>query len=238
MQFEKKYLEGIKTPIIVPKTVRFVKMERNKLRYLDYLTGTEFVDELHFYHGKNQLILNRFRKFFPIDVVLVMLFGPNGNLFLQKRGKSGKWAPGKIDLVSVAGACRAILVDDHFEQEIWEDAALREVKEETFIEDEKLKKSQLDRIGEHSNVHTADHQMIFVYKLDATLEELNKKLEIHSLREVDEWFEQSYEQTMEEYFSDGVSKYAGGEEMRPANFISNEKIKKKLDEFHTSIANS
>src|SRR3989344_3647097 len=107
VEFSQEYIEGIKNPILVPKTVRVLGLEGARLKYLDFLDGREYADELYFYHGRDQLVLDRFKLYFPLDKVGVVIFNDKGNLYLQKRGLTKQWEPGKIDLLSVVGAVNA-----------------------------------------------------------------------------------------------------------------------------------
>ncbi len=227
-KFKEHYITGIKTPILLPDGFKAKDIKDGKVGYLDE-KGKKHYDEPLFVHGKERIILNQFRGFFSNDSVIVLLFSPANSLFLHRRSSKKKWAPGKIDLASIAGQRRAIFANGYFENEIIEDTALREISEETGVPLGTLLKNSLCKLGEHINPHTKEHQTIFAYRLNATLEKLNEDLKKSSFDEVEQWFEQGYEQTMKEYFSNMAEKYAGGAEMRPVNFISNKKIMKSLD---------
>lgn len=231
MEFVEEHLPNIKTPILAPKTVRLIGLENSKVRFLDFLHGVEFVDEVHFFSGREALVLNTFRKYFPVDTAIIMLFSPTKNLYLQKRGLKQKWQPGKIDLASVAGARNAILKEDHFENENWEETALREMSEETSLPLDSLDAQRLIKLGEYYNPLTNENQAIFAYQVNASLEELNKDV----TSEVEEWLEQSYDQAMAEYYGDQVEKYAGGAELREVNFLTDPTIKKALDDFYRAL---
>ncbi len=235
MEFSLEYLEGIKTPLLIPKTVRLIGLEGSKARYLDYLTGTEFVDELYFYHGKDQLVLDRFKLYFPLDKVGVMLFNRVGNLYLQKRGKTKQWEPSKIDMLSVAGGINAKFVDGSFIPEEWSEAALREISEETGMADNELFAIFLNDIGDHFEPTTSTYLKVFAYQIDLSLAELQKKTSENGLDDVEQWLERGYADTMREYFGEGVEKYAGGVAFRPTNFISDPEIRKSLDKYHSAL---
>jgi len=235
--FKEQYIEGIKTPILLPEGFKAEDIKDGKIGYLDE-TGEKRYDEPLFVHGKNKVFLNQFRSFFSNDSVIVLLFSPANNLFLHRRSSRKKWAPGKIDLASIAGQRRAIFANGSFDNEKIENTALREISEETGVPLEMLLKNLLCKLGVHINPHTKERQTIFAYRLNATLEELNENLKTSSFDEVEQWFEQGYEQTMKEYFGNMVGKYAGGAEMRPVNFISGTRIKKKLDAFFKHSGNA
>jgi len=159
------------------------------------------------------------------------LFNSKNNIYLHRRAASKKWEPNKIDLASVAGQRRALFINGNFKNETISETALREISEETNINLNELSSFNLHKIGVHYNPHTDEYQTIFTYKLDISVKELNNKLKQTFSNEVAEWFEFNYLQTMNEYFGNEVNKYAGGEKMRPVNFISVPEIKKKLDLF-------
>ena len=234
--FKEQYIQGIKTPILLPEGFKAEDVKDGKIGYVDE-NGEKRYDEPLFVHGKNKIFLNQFRSFFSNDSVIVLLFSPANNLFLHRRSSKKKWAPGKIDLASIAGQRRAIFANGCFDNEKIENTALREISEETGVPLERLSQALLYKLGTHINPHTKEHQTIFAYHLDVTLKELNENLKKSSFDEVEQWFEQDYKQTMEEYFGDAVEKYAGGAEMRPVNFISDMKIKKKLDAFFKNCGN-
>ena len=70
------------------------------------------------------------------------------------------------------------------------------------------------------------------------LAELERKTAENGQDDIAGWIEQPYEQTMREYFSDGVEKYAGGAAFRPTNFVSDPEIRKKLNEYYQSFVNA
>lgn len=235
MKFKEKYLTGIKTPVIIPEHYKILDFHGGRIHYEDTETGEKHYDEPLFLHDEPKIFFNQFRTKFPNDSVIVLLFSPSGKLFLHRRAPSKKWEPNKIDLASIAGQRRALLIKDDFQNEEVNETALREISEETGIEKEKLSSEYLHQIGVHHNPHTDEYQTIFTYKIDVSLGELNSNIKEHESREVAEWFEQDYQQTMEEYFSNRVKKYAGGAKMRPVNFISNPVIKKALDSFAENL---
>jgi ADP-ribose pyrophosphatase YjhB (NUDIX family) len=231
MKFKIHYLAGIKTPILLPENYKLIDVKDSYIKCIDVKTGEHIVDELLFYHGKDRVFPSRFKPTFPNDSVIIILISPNKKLYLQIRGMGAKWSSMKIDLASVAGQRRAILVGDHFENEDPKDAALREIAEETGIKIERLSKDNLYLLGAHYNPQTNEYQTIYAYKINVTLEELNKNLAKSPSREVEKWIEQDYYQTLKEYFGEEVEKYAGGAKMRPVNFISDPNIRKKIEEF-------
>ncbi|MFH1065482.1 MAG: NUDIX hydrolase [Nanoarchaeota archaeon] len=228
-KFKEQCIQGVKTPILLPENFKAEDIKDGKIGYFDE-TREKRYDEPLFVHGEDKVFLNQFRSFFSNDSVIVLLFSPSNNLFLHRRSSRKKWAPGKIDLASIAGQRRAIFAEGHFDNEKIENTALREVSEETGVPLESLSQNSLCKLGTHINPHTKEYQTIFAYRLNATLEELNENLKTSSFDEVEQWFEQGYEQTMKEYFGNMVEKYAGGAEMRHVNFISDKKIRKALDD--------
>lgn len=236
MKFKEQYLPRIKTPILVPEHYKLLDVHGGRVHYEDTQTGEKHYDEPLYLHDEPKIFFNQFRTQFPNDSVIVLIFSPENNLYLHRRAASKKWEPNKIDLASIAGQRRALLIKDDFENEEINETALREISEETGIERKRLSLDRLHQIGVHHNPHTDEYQTIFTYQLDASLEELNGNIQEHESREVAEWFEQDYQQTMKEYFGKKVDKYAGGEKMRPVNFISNPVIRKSLDDFFEKIS--
>ena len=204
-KFKEQCIQGIKTPILLPENFKAEDIKDGKIGYLDE-TGEKRYDEPLFVHGKNKVFLNQFRSFFSNDSVIVLLFSPANNLFLHRRSSKKKWAPGKIDLASIAGQRRAIFANSHFDNEKIEDTALREISEETGVPLGSLSQTYLHKLGTHINPHTKEHQTIFAYRLNAALKELNENLKKSSFDEVEQWFEQDYEQTIQEYFGDAIEK--------------------------------
>jgi 8-oxo-dGTP pyrophosphatase MutT (NUDIX family) len=235
MKFKKYYLRGIKTPILLPENYKPLSIKDNHIEFINVKTGERSISELLFYHDKHLVFPRVFKTILPNDSTIIILVGPDNKLYLQRRGRAVKWAPMKIDLASVAGQRRAILVGDHFENEDPEDAALREISEETGIGVEKLNKSKLFLLGTHYNPQTNEYQTIYAYKMNLTIEELNRNLKKSSFNEVEEWIEKDSRQVIEEYFGRKVKEYAGGARMRPVNFISNLNIRRKLEEFIDSF---
>jgi len=235
MKFEEKYISKVKTPILVPEHYKLLDVHKGRIHYQDIKTGEKHNDEPLFLHDKQKIFFNQFRTLFPNDSVIVLLFTPEGKLFLHRRAQSKKWEPNKIDLASVAGQRRALLVGKDFQNEEINETALREISEESGVERKKLSLKNLHLLGIHHNPHTDEYQTIFAYVLDVSLKKLNENIKKHESHEVAEWLEQEYEQTMREYFGKEVNKYAGGVKMRPVNFISNPVLKKALDDFKINL---
>ena len=230
MEFEEQYISGIATPILIPKRYKIIGVVNGKVFYTDQETGKTLEDEPLFIHNESKIFLRSWKGQFPNDSVIVLLLNQQNNIYVHQRSPAKKWEPNKIDLASIAGQRRAILYNDKFENEDINETALREINEETFILIERLKQKNIYQLGTHYNPHTKEYQEIFVFNIDLSLQELNRNIEQNKSEEVTQWFEQGYEQTMEEYFGDKVEKYAGGAQMRPVNFISNPTIRTRLDD--------
>jgi ADP-ribose pyrophosphatase YjhB (NUDIX family) len=231
MNFKEEKIIGVLVPILIPEHFSIFGIVDGQIHYKDNNTNKEDFDEPLFLHDETRIILNQFRTNFENDSVIVILMSSEGNIFLHRRSPSKKWEPNKLDLASIAGQRRAIFNIDKFENEEITETALREISEETGVSYDLLKKENLYHVGIHHNPHTKEYQNIFLYKINVSLDELNNNLKASKFDEISQWFEQDYKQTIDEYFGDGVHKYAGGEEMRPVNFISDNKIKEKLDSF-------
>jgi ADP-ribose pyrophosphatase YjhB (NUDIX family) len=231
MEFEEKSLEGFNTPVIAPESYEVTGVEDYQVTYKSDSQVQK--DEPIFLHDESKVFLSQFRSKFENDSVIVLLLSPENNLYLHRRSKSKNWAPNKIDLASVVGQRRALIQDNSFQNEEIRQTAIREISEETGISREKLESEKLQKLGEHRNQDTKEYQTIFAYQLNFPLEKLNQGIEESD--EVQEWFEQDLEQTLNEYFGDQVDKYAGGKELRPKNFISQDKIKENLLKFHREL---
>ncbi len=206
---------------------------RFKSREGDYLLfdsdDKELMEEMLFHSEKNFIFPSRLRSDFENDSIIVLLFEEEGNILLHRRSEDKSWAPGKIDLASVAGQSRAIYEKGEFKRETPEQTARREIREETGLDG--LDFNQLEKIGEHYNPDTLENQAIFGCTVDFEIEKLNQK----APEEVKEWIREDFGKVMSEYFGKGVEKYAGGRELRPKNFISDPKIKENLEKFHSSL---
>lgn len=234
MDFVEKKTESVETPILMPEKFEVLGVEGNYIKYLDRETGEEDTDEVLFIHDEDRVFLSQFRYKFENDSAIVLLFNNSGSLFLHRRSEDKDWAPGKIDLASIAGQRRALFQRNRFVNEESEQNALREISEETGINREKLKQEKLEKVGEHVNPETNEHQTVFAYLIDTSLEELNQNSS--DIGEVREWIEQNYKTTMKEYFGEKVEKYGGGKDLRPKNFISDPEIRENLDKFHSRIS--
>jgi hypothetical protein len=223
------YFEQIKTPILLPPDYKILEVKGQKIRYIKP-DGSTVESDLYMHHSEQLVIVDEFRKKFPHDSVIVLLFGPNKELYLQKRGQHVRWEPGKVDLASIAGQRRAMLVQDRFEPVDLDENALNTMQKETGIKREKLVKAGLHPLGTHFNSTTNEFQTVYAYQVDADIDTINQLLTtIEDQGEL--WLAQDYQKTLEEYFGGGVTTYAGGESLRPLNFISNPDIKQTLETY-------
>lgn len=230
IEFIENHLPGIKTPLLLPEGYSWKSFDGRFVHYTNH-SGEEILCEPYMCHDQDAIMVDEFRKNFNKNSVIIMVKSPNGNLFLQRRGMTMRWEPGKIDLVSVSAQGRAKLVGDHFELVDLVEFALKKIAAETGIDPKNIKREKLHKVGEYYNPLVKEYQAIFVYEVDASLDELNENIAKMEDDSAEEWFEQSFQQTMDEYFGDGVEKYAGGAELRPVNFISDKKILQGIEDF-------
>lgn len=240
MNFTEHKLPNIKNPFLVPPGFEILNITQDGwVEYLDKNTNQKAVDEPVFVYGQETIFLEQHWKLFENQSAACLLFSPNSKLYIHQRSDNKRWEPGKLDLFSVVGQNRAIFKSDKFELETPQDNIIREMVEEIGIAESKIDKNKLEFIGTHHNPLTKEHQTVFAYQANLTLDELNQNIKNGLTdQEVKKWFEHDYNQVLDEYFSDQIDKYAGGRELRPLNFISNPEIKNKLDEFYNQLTNS
>lgn len=227
--FSKQYFENITTPVYLPSGYKLLNFKDNKIIYLN-TKGKEIDSDPYMHSTEDVLIVDEFRKKFPHDSAIILLFDNNGNMFLQRRGLKMRWEPGKIDLASVVGQRRVKLAGDHFERMDMQELAFYILKKETGIKDEEIEEQKLLELGSHFNKNTNEYQTVYGYKINLSLEDLNDRLKFLE-DQGEEWFRQDYKMTMDEYGGEGVEKYAGGADLRPINFISDSSIKENLERY-------
>ncbi len=221
--------EQIQTPILLPAGYNVLELKNQKIRYTKP-DGSIIESDLYMHHSEPVVIVDEFRKQFPHDSVIVLLFGPNKELYLQMRGKHCRWEPNKVDLASIAGQRRAKLVENRFEPVDLKENALNTMQKETGIEREQLTSDALHPLGTHFNATTNEYQTVYAYQVGVDIDTMN-----HLLATTEDqgelWLAQDYGQTLRDYFGDKVGTYAGGETLRPLNFISNPDIQASLDTY-------
>jgi hypothetical protein len=184
----------------------------------------------YMHHDGRAVIVDEFRKLFPHDSVLVLLYDSEGGMYLQKRSEAMRWEPGKIDLASVAAQRRAILVGDHYEAVDCTELALAKVAEETGLSPHEIKPEYLTVLGVHQNATTNEFQTVYAYHLEANPEQLNAALAMVDDPYKAQWWEKRrYAEVIGQYMGDGVDEYAGGQTLRPLNFISNQSIRSAFE---------
>ncbi|MDQ3018390.1 MAG: hypothetical protein M3Q64_00785 [bacterium] len=229
IMFKDHFIEDIRTPIILPENYSIIGTDKGTLIYKNK-DGEIQTSDPYMHHSEDKIIVDEFRKQFPHDSVIVLLSGPHKELYLQVRGQSMRWEPGKIDLASIVGQRRAVLIDDLYEPMNLNESALATIRKETGLPPEYITQDYLVTLGKHFNQNTNEHQTIFGYQTDTTIDALNVNLK--NLEDQGElWLAQNYRATLEEYFGDKVQKYAGGENLRPVNFISDAEIQKNLTKY-------
>lgn len=223
------YFEQIRTPILLPPDYKILEVKGQRIRYAKP-DGSIVESDLYMHYSEQVVIVDEFRKKFPHDSIIVLLFGPKKELYLQKRGQHVRWEPGKVDLASIAGQRRAMIVKDRFEPVDFAENALNTMQKETGIKREKLVKTRLHPLGTHFNSTTNEFQTVYAYQVDTDIDEMNRLLETTE-DQGELWLAQDYQTTLSDYFGGGVATYAGGESLRPLNFISNPEIKGALESY-------
>ncbi len=227
--FAEHFLPGVVTPILLPQEYNLVRGVGDVLVY----TSTEGETVEHYAymdHAGSAVIVDEFRKLFPHDSILVMLYDAQRNIFLQKRSSAMRWEPNKLDLASVAAQRRAVLSGDHYEAVPLDELALAKVAEETAVPHARIYAEQLHQLGTHENSTTNEFQTVYAYHLEASAAELNALLaSVDDVYKAQSWEKRPYEEVMQQYFGEGVDEYAGGATLRPHNFISNASIREQLD---------
>ncbi|QQG39425.1 MAG: NUDIX domain-containing protein [Candidatus Aenigmatarchaeota archaeon] len=236
MKFRERLVDGLRTPVLVAEGFEIQSVTADGIGLRQQVTGAVTLEEPLFAHGKDAVFPRAFKGQLANDSVIVLLFTNRGTVFLQRRGLQKKWEPGKIDLASVAGQRAAVLIADRYEPEPLESTAFREVAEETGVSVSVLRKDPLRFIGEHYNPRTNEFQTVYACVLDVTMAELNAKLSAAGTGEVDAWIEKDYGMCIAEYFGALANNYAGGESMRPVNFIANPAIRRGLDSFASGLS--
>lgn len=227
--FREHFFEGIETPIILPSDYNLIDLQDAvRLKYKTS-SGELKVSDAYMEHVENKVIVDEFRKLFPHDSVIVMLYNSAGELFLQKRGHSMNWEPLQIDVASVAAQRRAVLRGTRFERVDVRELALQKSAEETGLALDQFDIQSLRELGHHFNPQTNEYQTIFSCQLNGEIDELNAALEKMTGDKAEAWLVRNYRQTLDEYMDDRVAKYAGGEALRPINFISNPEIQAQLE---------
>lgn len=222
-------LAGVITPVMLPEGYAIVNAAQDKIVY-NNAQGERVEHYTYMDHAQERVVVDEFRKLFPHDSIVVVLYDKAGNLYLQRRSKAMRWEPDKIDLVSVAAQRRAELVGDHYEAVDLTKLVLAKVAEETGLPSDRITASNLYVLGEHQNLTTNEFQTVYAYHLEADAEELNLALEqVEDIYKAQYWEKRPYKQVLEQYFSEGVEGYAGGAALRPLNFISNQGIQAQLD---------
>jgi 8-oxo-dGTP pyrophosphatase MutT (NUDIX family) len=169
MEFRRVSPDEIDKDVLVPKGSEFNGFEGDLLK----LEDEERLEEALPVHDGDAVFPGSWRSEFDNDSVIVLLFDTSGDLFLHRRAESKDWAPGKIDLAGIAGQKRAVFQENGFVAEDPSETAVREISEETGLEDERISEDKLEELGAHFNPETREHQTVFGYVLDASLEELN-----------------------------------------------------------------
>lgn len=227
--FTEHFLPGISTPIMLPAEYVVVRGAGDTIVYINAL-GETVEHYTYMDHAGQSVIVDEFRKLFPHDSILVVLYDSKRNMYLQRRSAALRWEPGKIDLASVAAQRRAQLMGNRYRAVDLEELALAKVAEETGLPKNRMAAGNLAFIGTHENITTNEFQTIYAYHLEVGEEELNAALAImDDVYKAQSWEIRPYGEVIEEYFSEEVREYAGGEALRPLNFISSPYIRKQLD---------
>lgn len=227
--FVEHFLPGVHTPIMLPAKYVLVRGGGDKIAYVN-ASGETVEHYTYMDHAGQSVIVDEFRKLFPHDSILVVLFGGQKNLYLQKRSMAMRWEPNKIDLASVAAQRRAQLVYNHFKAVNLHNLALAKVAEETGLPETYISADNLTFIGTHENVSTNEFQTIYAYHLEADARQLNTALaQVDDIYKAQSWEKRPYALVLEQYFGEGVTEYAGGAGLRPRNFISTIAIRERLD---------
>ena len=233
MEFIEHYLEGVNTPVLVPPHFRLLNMMDGSIQYRDEVTQEISNDEPLIHHDGELVFLNQYRTYFPSDEVIVLLRTQSGNLVYQRRSYNKLWEPGKMDMVSVAGQVRAVLLGDRFVSEGYDEAAVRELSEETGLP-QALFRGAMQYMGAHYNALTDSYQQVYCSVFNESLAFLNAYSKEHSDQEVDEWFEGDYHNTLDYYSGAGAHEHAGGAEIFNTCFIANPAIRAKLSEYFST----
>lgn len=227
--FVEHFLSGVSTPIMLPPQYALVRGVDDKIEYVN-AHGETVEHYTYMDHVGQGVIVDEFRKLFPHDSILVVLYDNKKNLYLQKRSAAMRWEPSKIDLASVAAQRRAQLVGDHYKAVDLQELALVKVAEETGLSEDRIAAENLVLLDTHVNTTTNEFQTIYAYHLEADAIELNEALaQVDDIYKAQSWEKRPYRQVIEQYYSEGVEEYAGGATLRPLNFISNPNIRKQLD---------
>lgn len=235
MKLTDHFFSKIKTSILLPKKAELLDFRDGRIRFNDPDLNRIQDSEPYICHGTDKVGVDQYRKFYPRDAILVMLFGPNKELFLQIRGKNMRWEPLKIDLVSVAAQRRAYLEGDRFIPADLDELAIKKIAEETGLPQSRVPSGPLTKLGKYHNPNTNDYQTIYGYQVNATIEELNEGLIKIIGDKPEKWFSQGYEDTIQDYFGEGIEKYAGGVGLRAVNFISQADIRRGLNQYYKSL---
>lgn len=229
IEFEGRSIKGIETPVLLPVGSKIISFVDGRFVY-EKENGEQKNTALYMHKDEPVAIVDEFRNLFPHESMIVLLFDGNGNMFLQRRGVHESWEPEKIDLASVVCQWRSKVENTFLKKMELEELALFAINKETGIEKKDLDEEKVFILGNHINEKTNEFQTVCAYDLEISLDELNEKLKTID-QEGQQWFCQSYKKTMDEYMGSEVSKYAGGSELRPRNFISNETVLESLKIF-------
>jgi hypothetical protein len=82
MEFVDKYLPGVTTPIKLPLDYELVSGHGDKVKYTN-ATGEEVEHYTYISHDGSYVLTEEFRKVFPHDSIIVVLYDNEKNLYLQ-----------------------------------------------------------------------------------------------------------------------------------------------------------